>query len=71
MVLTGEAPYHAPYDHWTVKLLEQAWVQTTFIKLADIGRHGNGHMLMLEKSNLEIAAVMTGWLDKTLPGGRE
>ena len=71
MILTGEASYHAPYDHCTVKLLAQAGVQTTFIKLADIGLLGNGHMMMLEKNNLEIAAVMTDWLDKTLPGGKE
>jgi hypothetical protein len=71
VVLMGEASYHAPYDHCTVKLLEQGGVQTTFIKLADIGRRGNGHMLMLEKNNLEIAADMTRWLDKTLAAGRE
>ena len=68
VVLTGEASYHVQYDHCTVKFLEQAGVQTTFINLADIGIRGNGHMMMLEKNNLEIAAVKTGWLDKTLPG---
>ncbi len=71
VVLTGEASYHAQYDHCTVQLLEQAGVQTTFIELADIGLRGNGHMMMLEKNNLEIAAVMTGWLDKVLPEGKE
>ena len=71
VVLTGEASYHVQYDHCTVKFLQQAGVQTTFIKLADIGLRGNGHMMMLEKNNLEIAAVITGWLDKTLAGGTE
>ena len=71
VVLTGEASYHVQYDHCTVKFLEQAGVQTTFIKLADIGLHGNGHMMMLEKNNLEIAAVITRWLDQTLPGGKK
>jgi len=50
-----------------VKLLEQAGVQSTFIKLADLGFRGNGHMMMLEENNLEIAAFMTAWLDETLP----
>jgi pimeloyl-ACP methyl ester carboxylesterase len=67
LILTGEASYHAPYDHCTTKYLEQAGVHPTWIKLADIGIHGNGHMMMLENNNLEISAVMSKWLDKTLP----
>ena len=35
-----------------------------FIKLADIGIHGNGHFLMLEKNNMEIAGVIADWLNK-------
>ena len=64
LILTAEASYHAPYDHCTVRYLEQAGVHPTWIKLADVGIHGNGHMMMLEKNNLEIAAVMSRWLDK-------
>jgi pimeloyl-ACP methyl ester carboxylesterase len=67
LILTAEASYHAPYDHCTVKYREQAGVQPEWIKLADIGIHGNGHMMMLERNNLEIAAVMSRWLDKALP----
>jgi pimeloyl-ACP methyl ester carboxylesterase len=67
LILTAEASYHAPYDHCTVKYLEQAGVRPTWIKLADIGIHGNGHMMMLEKNNMEIATVMSGWLDHALP----
>jgi pimeloyl-ACP methyl ester carboxylesterase len=67
LILTAEASYHAPYDHCTVKYLEQAGIHPTWIKLADIGIHGNGHMMMLERNNLEIAAVMSRWLDKAVP----
>jgi pimeloyl-ACP methyl ester carboxylesterase len=67
LILTAEASYHAPYDHCTVKFLEQAGIRPTWIKLADAGIHGNGHMMMLEKNNLEIASVMSQWLAKTLP----
>jgi len=66
LVLTSEASYHAPYDHCTVKYLEQAGVHPNWIKLADIGIHGNGHMMMLEKNNQEIAGAMSRWLDKAL-----
>jgi pimeloyl-ACP methyl ester carboxylesterase len=65
MVLTSEASYHAPYDHCTVKFLEQAGVKPSFIRLAELGIKGNSHVMMLEKNNKEIAAVIAGWLDKT------
>ncbi len=67
LIVTAEASYHAPYDHCTVKFLEQAGVQLTWIKLSDIGVHGNGHMMMLEKNNMEIADVISRWLTKSLP----
>jgi pimeloyl-ACP methyl ester carboxylesterase len=66
LILTAEASYHAPYDHCTVKYLDQAGVHTTWIKLAEVGIHGNGHMMMLEKNNQDIAAVMSHWLAKAL-----
>jgi pimeloyl-ACP methyl ester carboxylesterase len=68
LVVTSEASYHANYDHCTVKFLEQAGVHPTFIKLADAGIRGNGHMMMLERNNMAIAALMSGWLTKSIPG---
>jgi pimeloyl-ACP methyl ester carboxylesterase len=68
LVLTAEASYHAPYDHCTVKYLQQAGVKPSFIRLADLGITGNSHVMMLEKNNKEIAAVIAQWLAKTLPG---
>jgi pimeloyl-ACP methyl ester carboxylesterase len=65
LVLTSEASYHAPYDHCTVKYLQQAGVKPTFIRLADLGIHGNSHVMMLEKNNREIAGVIGKWLDET------
>ena len=67
LILTSESSYHRGYDHCTVKYLEQAGVHATWIKLEDVGIHGNGHMMMLENNNMEIAAVMSRWLEKTLP----
>ena len=71
LILTAEASYHAPYDHCTVKYVEQAGVHPTWIKLADVGIHGNGHMMMLEKNNQEIAGVMSRWLTKALPPNKQ
>ena len=62
LLLTGEASYHAQYDHATSTWLRQAGVAHDFVRLEDVGIHGNGHMLMLEKNNLEIAAWIDGWL---------
>jgi pimeloyl-ACP methyl ester carboxylesterase len=64
LVVTSESSYHRGYDHCTVTYLEQAGVHVTWIKLEDIGIHGNGHMMMLEKNNQQIAAVMSAWLEK-------
>jgi pimeloyl-ACP methyl ester carboxylesterase len=62
LILQSEASYHAPYDYCTSAYLTQAGVKHTFIRLVDRGIHGNGHMMMLEKNNMAIAAVMDGWL---------
>lgn len=67
LVLTSEASYHAPYDHCTVNYLRQAGVKPSFIKLADLGIRGNSHVMMLERNNREIAAVLVKWLEQTLP----
>ena len=67
LIVTSEASYHASYDHCTVKYLQQAGVRPAWIKLADAGIHGNGHMMMLEKNNMTIAAVMARWLAEALP----
>jgi hypothetical protein len=32
------------------------------VRLAEAGIRGNGHMMMLEKNNLEIARYLREWL---------
>jgi hypothetical protein len=41
-------------------------VPVTFIKLADLGIRGNGHMMMMEKNSDAIAQVIADWLDKAV-----
>lgn len=62
LIVTTEASYHAPYDHCTAKYLTQAGVKNTHIRLGDAGIHGNGHMVMLEKNNMEVAAFLGKWI---------
>lgn len=67
LVVQAEASYHAAYDHCTVAYLRQAHVSMVrHLRLADAGIRGNGHMLMLEKNNLEIASVIDKWLRESV-----
>ena len=66
LIVTSEASYHSPYDHCTSKFLAQAGVKHDFVRLPGVGIHGNGHMMMLEKNNLEIAALLDGWARKNI-----
>ena len=62
--MSAEASFGAPTAHCNAAFLKSAGVPLDFIKLQDIGIRGNGHFLMLEKNNLEIAAVIADWLQK-------
>lgn len=70
LVVMGEASYHAPYDHCTVKYLNQAGAKATLMRLADLGIKGNSHVLMLEKNSAEIARAMAQWLGRAVPRQR-
>ena len=61
LIVVSEASYHAPYDHCTSKFLTQAGVANSFVRLESVGMRGNGHMMMLEKNNLDIAAFLVKW----------
>jgi pimeloyl-ACP methyl ester carboxylesterase len=66
MIMAAEASYHQVYDHCTAKYLAQAGVKTEYIRLQDKGIHGNGHMVMIEKNNLDIAKVVDEWVVKNV-----
>jgi pimeloyl-ACP methyl ester carboxylesterase len=62
LLVTGEASFRAQYDHCTAKFLTQAGVKNDHVRLERVGIHGNGHMMMLEKNNLAVAAYLDKWL---------
>jgi pimeloyl-ACP methyl ester carboxylesterase len=66
LIVTAEASYHAPYDHCTSQFLRQAGVEHDFVRLADVGIRGNGHLMMLEKNNLDIARFLREWVEKKI-----
>ena len=66
MIMAAEASYHQAYDHCTSKYLAQAGVKNEYIRLQDKGIQGNGHMVMIEKNNLDIARVIDEWVQKNV-----
>jgi pimeloyl-ACP methyl ester carboxylesterase len=63
LIAVSEASYHAPYDHCTARYMRQAGAPVDFVRLEEKGLRGNGHMVMLEKNNLEVAAFLASWID--------
>lgn len=67
LIVHGEASFHAPFEHCTVKYLKQAGVDAAWLDLGKEGVKGNGHMMMLEKNSDAVAAKIGEWIDKALP----
>jgi len=64
LIVTSEASYHAQYDHCTSEFLSVAGVANEHLRLETRGIHGNGHLMMSEKNNLEIARVIDRWISQ-------
>lgn len=64
LVVTAESSYHRQSEWCTVKYLQQAGVPAVHLQLGDIGIHGNGHMMFLEKNSDEIAGELRKWIEK-------
>ena len=62
VALTGEASQHAGSDHCIVEYLRQAGGKPEWIRLAQIGIHGNGHFGYLERNSEQIAKVAERWI---------
>jgi pimeloyl-ACP methyl ester carboxylesterase len=64
VIVTSESSFRATMDHCTSKFLTQAGVPNEHLRLASVGLHGNGHMMMLEKNNLDVAGVLADWIHR-------
>ncbi len=65
--LSSEGGYHRESDPCLAKWLNQAGVHTQFVRLEDVGIHGNGHEMMLEKNSDDIAKFIGTWIEKNVP----
>lgn len=63
-VVTAECSSFEPSCRAVAEFLRECGADVTELRLADLGIHGNGHAMMLEKNNAEIAAVITDWIIK-------
>lgn len=66
LIETGEASYHAYYDHCTALFLEQAGVEVEHLELAKVGIHGNSHLQFMESNSDEIVARLHAWIVKSV-----
>jgi pimeloyl-ACP methyl ester carboxylesterase len=64
VIVTSESSFRATMDHCTSKFLTQAGVANEHLRLPSAGVHGNGHMMMLEKNNLDVAGVLADWIHR-------
>ena len=63
-VVSAECSGFEPSCHATADYLRSAGAAVDEIRLGEAGIHGNGHAMMLEKNNAEVAAVITDWIVK-------
>ena len=63
VIVTGEASFRATMDDCTAAFLAQAGAKPDRLALAEHGLTGNGHMMMLETNNQEVADAIIGWIE--------
>ena len=60
--VSADGTYHRVFDACIPKWLNQAGVETDFVRLEDVGLSGNGHMMMLELNSDDIIAFIHEWI---------
>jgi pimeloyl-ACP methyl ester carboxylesterase len=63
-VVSAECSGFEPSCHLTAEYLRSCGAAVDEIRLGELGIHGNGHAMMLELNNAEVAAVLTDWIGK-------
>jgi pimeloyl-ACP methyl ester carboxylesterase len=63
LLLSTEAGYNTLWDPCTSRYLNQAGVEHTWIRLEQIGIHGNGHFDFIEDNSDQVAGVVREWIE--------
>ncbi|MGE5135169.1 MAG: hypothetical protein ACM32E_19940 [Gemmatimonadota bacterium] len=67
-VVSAEQSFAGPMDTGTVAFLRQAGcARVHHLRLAELGIHGNGHLMMIERNNEQVLDAVTAWLGGHLP----
>ena len=64
--ISAEGTYHRVYDPCIPKWLNQAGAKDDFVRLEDVGIHGNMHEMFLDKNSDEVIKFIDGWLRKNI-----
>jgi pimeloyl-ACP methyl ester carboxylesterase len=60
--VSAESSPLGPSCHQSAEFLRRCGADVTELRLGELGIHGNGHAMMLEKNNAEVSAVITEWI---------
>ncbi|MEU6375780.1 alpha/beta hydrolase [Streptomyces sp. NPDC046909] len=64
-IVTGEQSVAAAMDVGTVAFLRQAGcLHVEHVRLGELGIHGNGHLMMIERNNDQVLDAVIAWLAK-------
>jgi pimeloyl-ACP methyl ester carboxylesterase len=63
-IVSAECSVFGPSCAATAGYLRECGADVTELRLGELGIHGNGHAMMLERNNAEIAALLSDWIGK-------
>jgi len=64
--ISAEGTYHRVFDACIPKWLNQAGVKDDFVRLEDVGIHGNMHEMFLDRNSDEVIKFIDGWMRKNI-----
>jgi len=64
--ISAEGTYHRVFDACIPKWLNQAGAKDDFVRLEDVGIHGNMHEMFLDRNSDEVIKFIDGWIGKNL-----
>jgi hypothetical protein len=60
--ISAEGTYHRVFDACIPKWLNQAGAKDDFVRLEDVGIHGNMHEMFLDRNSQEVIKFIDGWI---------
>jgi pimeloyl-ACP methyl ester carboxylesterase len=64
--ISAEGTYHRVFDACIPKWFNQAGVKDEFVRLEDVGIHGNMHEMFLDKNSDEVIKFIDDWIRKNV-----